>query len=439
MPKELKSCWKRQMSGLSGQRLPMHQKKWARKLLHLNMSSVNPIWNSWKGYIALLLLIFLLVGMTWANYQFAGAPRYVQRDFMSLWGGGRALLEGINPYDPDLWNPLRERYGSTWFPDTRNPFPLWTLLIMLPFSALEFGWGAATWLTTNQILLCAIIFMLTVSLGINKPTLALFSIVAIGVVTFRGSLVSLHNGQFTIVILLALILAMLFSKHNYPIVAGLCLSWVIMKPNAFILLAPLLVIWLFWRGKWKFIYGLFLGIIFWIVTSWIVSPGWFLEWLNVSGKAEVVYITPTVWGIAATISPDVAPMLGLGLAIGVTALVGWIIFSFPVLDFSYVLALGMAGSLLVMPYGWSYEHVYLIIPLGILMVRIRRPWVATIFWFIMIGAIPWLLYWWSNRVDSAIPETAMPALALVALIVFLLRNEASAKPIVDYEAGDLKV
>jgi hypothetical protein len=79
---------------------------------------------SWK--LILLLILFFGV-MSWALHAVETGPeRYERRDFMSLWSGGRAIWEGVNPYDPESWVSLRVKYGSDWIPDDRAPFPMWT-------------------------------------------------------------------------------------------------------------------------------------------------------------------------------------------------------------------------------------------------------------------------------------------------------------------------
>ena len=91
----------------------------------------------WRRWLLLPLLVLAVAIMAWAQYRYLAYPiRYTRRDFMSLWGGGRAVLEGLDPYDPEVWLPLRARYGSTWMPDERAPFPRWTLV-------LDVDWGTA--------------------------------------------------------------------------------------------------------------------------------------------------------------------------------------------------------------------------------------------------------------------------------------------------------
>ena len=80
-----------------------------------------------KG-IMIILLIVVFGLLTWGMYEMLTGPaRYNNRDFMSLYAGGKAILRGLDPYDPAVWSPLRAELGSTWMPDDRTPFPLWLI------------------------------------------------------------------------------------------------------------------------------------------------------------------------------------------------------------------------------------------------------------------------------------------------------------------------
>ena len=312
---------------------------------------------------------------------------------MSQWAGGRALLEGLNPYDTAVWGPLRARYGSEWIPDSRVPFPLWTLLFHLPFSALDLAWGAAAWLSLLMMLLGFSIFLIVFELVGNLLPIGEFAVLVVGAFLFRGSVISLRGGQLTFVLLFILVLFWFLLRHGHSFWAGFVLAFIMLKPNPFILLAPLVGVWLVWRREWRVAAGGLTAVGLMFFMSWLVLPGWFLDWLDVRGKTEYAIMMPTVWGIAHDLAMEWWVVLGLLLAVSVTAVIGWLVFVRPVgMDETAVLSLAVVGSLIVTPYAWVYEHLLLLFPLIVIFLRIKNRWRATAVYGILTLILPWGLF-----------------------------------------------
>jgi len=370
----------------------------------------------------LLPLLILCVGlMAWAQYRHLAYPMcYTGRDFMSLWGGGRALLEGVDPYDPAEWLPLRARYGSTWMPDARAPYPLWTLVLMTPFSALDIDWGAAWWLVFSEGLLGASVYLLVSRVGHVRPTPTRFGLLLVGGFATRGTLATLYGGQITIVLLFVVTLFLVLMERERPLLAGLVLALTALKPNPFLLLVPLLGVWLLWRRQWRALLGAGVGGVLLLAATWTIQPGWPVEWLAVRGKTAATFKTPTVWGLAYALSEEGWPMLGLVAAGTVTTVVGWLVFRRRDWRVPEVTALGVAGSLLLTPYAWAYEHTLLLVPLVLLSVRARRGWVRWSLWGGLAVALPWALYWVAMQSNSDVISALVPASAGVACLFCLL-------------------
>lgn len=149
----------------------------------------------WHRWASVPLLVLAVGMMACAQYRYLAYPiRYTGRDFMSLWAGGRAVLEGLDPYDAEVWLPLRARYGSTWMPDERAPFPLWTLALMAPFSALDVDWGTAWWLVFSELLLGVSVYLLVSEVGHLRPTVVGFALLLLllGGFATRGTLLTLY-------------------------------------------------------------------------------------------------------------------------------------------------------------------------------------------------------------------------------------------------------
>lgn len=360
--------------------------------------------------ILFILLIFLL--LTWGMYEMLTGPaRYNNRDFMSLFAGGKAILRGLDPYDPAVWNPLRAELGSTWMPDDRTPFPLWTLLLVLPFAALDLGWAAAAWLAFSLCVLGGGLFLL-IQAYYDKPLpVGEFALVALFTFTYRAVLVSMNNGQITFLLFFVLALFLWLVRRERPFLAGITLSFVILKPNAFVLFVPAFGLWLLWRRRWHVVAGVVAGGLGMLLVSWLVLPGWLSEWLNVTGKTEVTAITPTVWGLAYEIWPEWWAALGIVFVVGVTAVLGLIIYRQPTLTETEVMPLALIGSLLTTPYAWVYEHLLLLIPSILIFLAIQRRGTAAFVWLLLVFVLPWGTFWLAENRASDTLTALVPLIA----------------------------
>jgi hypothetical protein len=218
-------------------------------------------------------------------------------------------------------------------------------------------------------------------------------------------------------------------ERERPVLAGMALALTALKPNPFLLLVPLLGVWLLWRRQWRVLLGAIGGGAVLLATTWLIQPGWLVDWLAVRGKTIATYRTPTVWGLAHALSPDLWPVLGLLGAGAVAVIVGWAVFHRPAWRTPEVVAVGVAGSLLVTPYAWTYEHALLLVPLVLLFTRARAGWVRWSLWGSLTIALPWVLYWAAMRTDSDVLSALVPAIAGLAFVAADgARRRADAQP-----------
>ena len=375
--------------------------------------------------VIILFVIVIFCLLTWGMYEMLTGPaRYNNRDFMSLFAGGKALLRGLDPYDPAVWNPLRAELGSTWMPDDRAPFPLWTLLLVLPFAALDLGWAAAAWLAFSLCVLGGGLFLLINAYSTQPLPVAEFALVALFTFTYRAVLVSMNNGQITFLLFFILALFLWLVRKERPFLAGIVLAFIAIKPNAFVLFVPAFGLWLLWRRRWPILAGAATGGATMFVISWLVLPGWLFEWLNVTGKTEVTAITPTVWGLAYEIWPAWWPLLGFVFVVGVTAVIGLIIFPNDSLTETEVMPLVLIGSLLITPYAWVYEHLMLLVPTILIFLVVPKRGMAALAWLLLAFLLPWGTLWLANLRASDTLSVIAPLAVAFCYYLFLIAQSS---------------
>jgi hypothetical protein len=351
-------------------------------------------WPFWRQIAFISLLGLFLFGLLMAvNFQFpAKLIPYANRDFMTLWAGGRSIVEGIDPYDPSAWRELRERFGSTWIPDQRAPFPLWTFLFFIPWAILPVNLAAALWLTISQLLLGLSLFLLLSKIARKTITLSEYTLILLGALFFRGTAVTFLHGQLTILLLFIPVMFLYLLSKRLPFLAGFVLACILIKPTAFFLFGPVIGVWLLLRRQWRAIAGGLIGVAGLVLGTWLIQPGWINEWLHVRGKTFVTFQTPTVWGLAYEISPEWWLWIGIGVTILVTAGLAWMVARYKEINVFEVTSLALAGSLLVTPYAWAYEHTLLLLPMTLIFSRINRRYAAIFAWLALTLIIPWSLF-----------------------------------------------
>jgi len=386
--------------------------------------------------IVAVLLVALFIGVAYALSQtVVAADGYTNKDFMSVWGGARALLDGVNPFDPADWLSLRARYGSTWFPDDTAPFPLWTSVIFLPLALLPLQQAAAVMITATLLFtpLC-VLLLLRLVFGERLGRAALL-VVLIGVGLSRWVLLNMHIGQISVLMLLAVTGFLLLEKQGRAFWAGVALSFIIVKPNAVFLFVPLFGVWLIAHHRWQIIAGGLSGGVGLFTLSWLALPGWFSDWLSVSEKTRTTFLMPTVWGASAEIVPGVAPLAGLLVSVGLVALIGaYLLIWRRGLPVATVVSLCLSVSLLATPYTWPYEQLLLLVPMTFIFHRLSKsPLLRSGLWLGLTVVLPWFLYWVATRRGVDTLTILMPL--IIGGMVLALATPAGAES----QRGSLKV
>jgi hypothetical protein len=374
------------------------------------------------------LLIIILTGvlltslLLFFNYHFlVKLIPYVNHDFMSFWAGGRAMLEKMDPYDPEEWASLFGRYGSDWISNPQSLYPIWTTILFAPFALIRLDYSVSLWLAMSELILgfCSFL-LLNLSGHFRFRGLDIFIILCSSFL-FRGTVSTLTSGQITFLLVLVITVFLFFVRRAEYFLAGFVLAFISIKPNPFILFAPAMVIWLIARRYWRAIAGALTGVTSLFVLGWMVDPGWFVKWLNVREKTILTYQTSTVWGLSYEISPTSWFWHGLGLTVIIIVAIGWLVVSKPMLDVEEVASLALAFSLFVTPYTWPYDHALLLVPLIIVYPAMNRSWIRILLWVVFVFVLPWILFYVAEQRGTDTLSCFVPL--LVGLIYLILISE----------------
>ena len=307
------------------------------------------------------------------------------------------LFVFINPSKLDAsdfmliaWNPAQEllKSGSVY---ADYPYPIWTVLVMLPFVVWSPEVSMLLWFIMNLFMLAGSLALLIdmFDWDISPALLAFFSTFSI---FFLPVLTSMWLGQLSIFSLLMLALALHLFLGQKWIWLGVVLGLSFVKPQVMILLVGLLLLWSLFQRRWQVWLGFSIVVLILIIISlpFISTPNQIIGGGISSHLSTYIERTSTIWGLFLSIGSSwlIPAVISLGLLIWL----GWV--WLPVLlgqeifknrNF-FLFSSAVLVNLIAIPYSWMHNLLLLILPCGYCITlvlkmksRIRFFWLAILF------------------------------------------------------------
>lgn len=361
------------------------------------------------------------------------AAAYWEGDHVVFWAGSRAVLEGASPYDAAWWSSLPERAGM---PPTRLPvataagppittaYPLWTFLPILPFGAVPYGLAAPAWLVSQVLVVGAALALLaSYVLGGRRADAWLLGGIA---AAFQPIWILVGNGNVTGFLFGALATGFVLLERGRPFLAGAVLGTLLVKPHPFAVLAVVALV--ASRSRARIAAGAASTAAVLVIAAFAVRPTWVAEWLPQLAVARPAGLSnATALTLDRAVGLPFVPAVAVGLAVGILLL--WWHRSRPRPDALFAAALAL--SLFASPYGWSYDHLYLLLGVAVvlrylaLVPGIRAAGVVLL--AVVAGPLPWILYAAAFARGGEELSALVPAsfLVLVVLVDVRVRSRAA--------------
>lgn len=339
-----------------------------------------------------VLLVLLLAALGWPGRS------YWNGDHLVFWAGSRAVLAGVSPYEEPWWEELPEREGRPAItlpyrppsgPAVTTAYPLWTFIVFAPFGALPYDVAAAAWLTAQLAVVAAGLAVLGLAL-LERPRrdLPFIGGMAAG---FQPVWILVGNGNMTGFLFGAIAGGLGALLAGRPFLAGSLLGLVALKPHPFTLL-PLVILFGTSQPK-RVIAGGLTTLALLAAASFAVRPGWVGEWLPQVAAARTVGLSnATAATLDRVFGTPFAPASATVLA--VVLFIAWWRHSGPAL--APLFASALAVSLFVAPYGWSYDHLHLLVVAVVVVGSLPGAGLlrsaGLVLLAIVAGLVPWVLY-----------------------------------------------
>ncbi len=112
---------------------------------------------------------------------------------------------------------------------------------------------------------------------------------------------------------------------------------------------------------------------------------------------------------------------------GVTAVLGLIIYRQKALTETEVMPLALIASLLTTPYAWVYEHLMLLAPCLLLYLCIKQRGVAAAVWLLTVFVLPWGTFWLAQNRGSDTFTAFVPLIIAPLFTYFLIAKSPFQK------------
>jgi hypothetical protein len=345
------------------------------------------------------------------------------------------LLLFINPSKLDAsdfmmiaWNPGQELLKSGSI-NANYPYPLWTVLVMLPFTVWPSQTAMFLWFIFNVLLLSASLAIL-ISLFEWKVSPVLFVLVVSLSGLFLPVLSSIWLGQLTILSLFLLALTTYLFLHQRWTWLGIILGLSFIKPQVIILLVVLVLFWALRQRRWQTLLGFASVIMVLILLSlpFISSLG------QIFGEGIGYHLetfirkTSTLWGLLLSLGfPWLVPMI---ISLALLIWLGWIWLPFfrgTEISSDQILfrfSAAITVNLITIPYSWMHNLIILLLPLGfslalVLKIKSRRRfgWLTLLFVFMHPLMLGLYIAFRGNQAFQIIPGLVLlPTMGLLELL-----------------------
>jgi hypothetical protein len=372
-----------------------------------------------KRFFALFQWIFLPTATLLAISFLAPLPIPYYQDFSVLYFANKALLNGIALYDYPAqveWVLAQTRPDFTFHP---YPYPPWYALATLPIATLPIMVAARMWFLLNLGMIAAAAWLLT---SRWRTPLRLFSI--LGAVLFIPAFGLLIVGQYSAPVLLGAALFLWAARRESALGIAAALGLMTFKPHIGLFLALAAFGLLIYRRETAFarramLFTLILAV-FLAAVGLLADLAWPLTYLESLGRYRDIPGVQSC-GLCASLSvglvrlvtgqPETgkAALVSIFLGMGLLGLFYWR-FRARLADAALLMPLAILFTLLVDPYLLNYDYILLLVPLAMLLERVR--WLAGR----AILALAYLLPW----VALAFGRDGNPLLALSTLLLLIL-------------------
>jgi hypothetical protein len=270
--------------------------------------------------VALIGIIFLLVGLTWANHYYA-VRNPGGNDFLVHWMGTRSLLvDGISPYSDEVAGRIQTmvygRLAQAGEHQLRVAYPLYSITLFFPFALIpDFTMARAIWMTILELGLVGLA-VFSIRLVDWRPGFGMMiSFILFSVLWYHG-LRPLINGNAVILVAFAAVAGLTAVRAEAEELAGVLFAFMTIKPQVALVFLIYITYWGFVGKHWRMLGWMFGTVVTLTLVSTLLIPDWIIQNL----REVVFYPSYNPPGTPAAIFKEWLPATGQRFGLGLTIL-----------------------------------------------------------------------------------------------------------------------
>lgn len=324
--------------------------------------------KTFKALGIVITLILLASMFHWRAYQNFTKENYYTSNIFVFWLSGKLILEGQSPYNVDDWANGHEKYGTVNPKEPTFLYPLPVAVILTPLGLLSLGQAYYVWQLISQIIIGLVVYALLSQWKSTAHSRLLIPIFLF-LLYFGPVYLTLKIGSIGPLSLLFVFSALYFLDKKNLFLAGLILSFTMIKPPQGAMILLMLGTIFILTKQWKFIYGMILGGVLLLILGMLVDPNWVFTFLGSSQAAfdRRLGVQSNVWSFSYLVCNENSNCYSILGATGMLILLGITIYYLWRDDtkitnwekLNIIIPISFVATL----YLWAYDQILYVLPI----------------------------------------------------------------------------
>jgi hypothetical protein len=247
--------------------------------------------SPWRVFAVALMIAAGACFVAGVEYFSGSDQQATGRDFIQYWAIGHQLDHGANPYDVSAIVALEQSVGLGTAQPRISLSPPTVLWPMLPLELLSPRVGFIAWSFVELGCLSIVMWLLWRLNGCPDSRIHLF---AYG---YAPVLVCLMSGQLGIFLLLAVV-SFLYLHRTRPGVAGAALLPCALKPHLFLVLIPVLLLWIVYRRQFRVLFGFLAALAASCAATLCIDVRVWSQYFDMMHQSRVLQVFIPTFGVA---------------------------------------------------------------------------------------------------------------------------------------------